>query len=67
MINTIWAVVRDGKIIPLEAVQVPEGTRALVTLLPEDDASFWLAAGESSLSEVWGSAEDDVYVELLEK
>jgi hypothetical protein len=36
MSNTIWAVVRDGKIIPLEAVKVPEGTRALVTLLPED-------------------------------
>jgi hypothetical protein len=67
MINTIWAVIRDGKIIPLEAVQVPEGTRALVTLLPEDDAGFWLAASESSLSEVWENAEDDVYAELLEK
>ncbi len=67
MMNTIWAVIRDGKIVPLEAVKVPEGTRALVTLLPEDDAGFWLAASESSLSEVWGNAEDDVYAELLEK
>jgi len=67
MINTIWAVIRDGKIIPLEDVNVPEGTRALVTLLPEDDAGFWLAASESSLSEVWGNTEDDVYAELLEK
>jgi hypothetical protein len=67
MINTIWAVIRDGKIVPLEDVKVPEGTRALVTLLPEDDASFWLTASESSLSEVWGNAEDDVYAELLEK
>jgi hypothetical protein len=67
MINTIWAVIRNGKIVPLEDVKVPEGTRALVTLLPEDDASFWLAASESSLSEVWGNAEDDVYAELLEK
>ena len=67
MINTIWAVIRDGKIIPLEEVKVPDGTRVLVTLLPEDDASFWLAASESSLSEVWGDEEDDVYAELLEK
>jgi hypothetical protein len=64
MMNTIWAVIREGKIVPLEEVN---GTRVLVTLLPEDDAGFWLAASESSLSEVWGNAEDDVYAELLEK
>jgi hypothetical protein len=67
MINTIWAVIRDGKIVPLQDVNVPDGTRALVTLLPEDEADFWLAASESSLSEVWGNTEDDVYAELLEK
>ena len=67
MMNTIWAVIRDGKIVPLEAVKVPEGTRALVTLLPEEDTGFWLAASESSLSEVWGNTEDDVYAELLQK
>jgi hypothetical protein len=67
MINTIWAVIRDGKIVPLEEVKVPDGTRVLVTLLPEDDAGFWVAASESSLSEVWGGVEDDVYAELLEK
>ena len=67
MINTIWAVIRDGKIVPLQDVNVPDGTRALVTLLPEDEADFWLAASESSLSEVWENTEDDVYAELLEK
>ena len=67
MMNTIWAVIRDGKIVPLEAVKVPEGTRALVTLLPEEDTGFWLAASESALSEVWGNTEDDVYAELLER
>ena len=42
MINTIWAVIRDGKIVPLEAVQVPEGTRALVTCCPKMTlASGW--------------------------
>jgi hypothetical protein len=67
MINTIWAVIRDGKIVPLEDVKVPEGTRALVTFLPEDDTAFWLAASESSSSEVWSNTEDDLYAELLEK
>ena len=65
MMNTIWAVIRDGKIVPLETVKVPEGTRALVTLLPEEDTGFWLAASESALSEVWGYTEVDVYAELL--
>lgn len=39
-------------------MKVPEGTRALVTLLPEDDAGFWLAASEPSLGEIWGNAEE---------
>ena len=67
MMNTIWAVIREGKIVLLEEVKVPDGTRVLVTLLPEDDAGFWVAASESSLSEVWGNVEDEVYAELLEK
>lgn len=67
MINTIWAIVREGKIVPLEKIEVPEGTRALVTLLPEEESDFWLAASESSLSSIWENEEDDVYAELLEK
>ena len=67
MINTIWAIVREGKIVPLEKLEVPEGTRALVTLLPEEESDFWLAASETSLSSIWENEEDDVYAELLEK
>lgn len=67
MINTIWAIVREGKIVPLEKIEVPEGTRALVTLLPEEESDFWLTASESSLSSIWENEEDDVYAELLEK
>ena len=68
MMNTVWAVVREGRIVPLETIEVPEGTRVLVTLLPEDDdSSFWLAASESSLGSVWSNREDDVYAVLLEK
>ena len=67
MMNSIWAVIRDGKIVPLEEMKAPDGTHVLVTLVAEDDTSFWLAASESSLREVWENREDDVYAELLEK
>ncbi len=67
MINTVWAVVREGRIVLLENIEVPEGTRVLVTLLPEDDSSFWSAASESSLDGAWNNREDDVYAELLER
>ena len=66
MLNTVWAVVHDGKIETLNAVNVPEGTRALVTLLVEDEAEFWQTASVPSLNEVWDNAEDDVYGELLQ-
>ncbi|MCA1615855.1 MAG: hypothetical protein LC800_17495 [Acidobacteria bacterium] len=66
MPETIWAVVRDGRIELLEKVDAPEGTRALVTLLPDEDREFWLDASRSSLGKVWDNAEDDVYEKLLE-
>ncbi|HEX8632944.1 MAG TPA: hypothetical protein VF703_02190 [Pyrinomonadaceae bacterium] len=67
MMNTVWAIVREGRIEPLEDIEVPEGTRVLVTLLPEDDSLFWLAAGQPSIDAVWDNEEDDVYAELLKK
>ncbi|OLE55275.1 MAG: hypothetical protein AUG51_04135 [Acidobacteria bacterium 13_1_20CM_3_53_8] len=66
MLNTIRAVVREGKIELLENVEIPEGTEVLVTPLV-DEPSFWLNASESSLNSVWDNSEDDVYAELLEK
>ena len=66
MLNTVWAVVHAGRIETLAEVDAPEGTRALVTLLVEDEADFWQAASSASLDEIWGNAEDDVYAELLE-
>ena len=66
MLNTIRAVVREGKIELLEKAELPEGTEVLVTPLV-DEPSFWLNAGESSLDSIWDNSEDDVYAELLEK
>lgn len=62
MLNTFWAVVREGKIELLENVKVPEGTRVLVTLLPDDDAEFWSQVSQLSLDRIWDNTEDDVYV-----
>ena len=67
MLNSVWAVVREGSIEPLEEIDVPEGTRVLITFLPEEGAEFWLKASQVSLDKVWSNTEDDVYAELLEK
>lgn len=67
MIKTFWAIVRQGKIELLEQTEIPEGTRILVTLLPEDESEFWLQTSQVSLDAVWNNTEDDVYAQLLEK
>jgi len=68
MLQTVWAVIHDGKIEPLEGVAFPEGAKVIVTLLPdEEEPSFWLSTREPSLSQVWESPEDDIYAELLKK
>jgi predicted DNA-binding antitoxin AbrB/MazE fold protein len=68
MLNTVWAVIRDGKIELLEDVVLPEGAKVLVTLVSEEgDATFWQDASQKSLDEVWNNSEDDVYAHLLEK
>jgi hypothetical protein len=65
MMNTLWAVVRDGKIELLEYGALHEGARVLVTLLPEDEkAQFWLGVTKSALDAIWGNEEDDIYAEL---
>jgi hypothetical protein len=65
MLKTLWATVRQGKIELLEAVELPENARVLVTLLPDDETEFWLQASQTSLDAVWDNAEDDVYAQLL--
>ena len=65
MLKTLWATVRQGKIELLESAELSEGTRVLVTLLPDDETEFWLQASQISLDAVWDNAEDDVYAQLL--
>ncbi|MEN3334249.1 MAG: hypothetical protein V7641_3614 [Blastocatellia bacterium] len=66
MMNTVKAIVREGRIELLEQVDIPEGTEVLVTIL-SDEAEFWLRASESSLASVWDNSEDDVYEQLLKR
>jgi hypothetical protein len=63
--QTLWATIRQGKVELLESTELPEGTRVLVTLLPDDEADFWLKASQRSLNPVWDNTEDDVYAQLL--
>ncbi len=67
MLRTLWAVIRRGRIEPLERIDLPEGARALVTLFPNGETEFWLQASQGSLDAIWDNLEDDVYAQLLEK
>ena len=68
MLQTTWAVVREGKIELVDNIPLPEGAKVIVTLLSEeDDTQFWLSASEYSLAEVWENTEDDIYAELLQE
>ncbi|HZZ27308.1 MAG TPA: antitoxin family protein [Pirellulales bacterium] len=65
--SPIVAEIRDGQIIPLQPVTLPEGAKVLVTPLPSDEEHFWQEASHSSLAAVWANEQDDVYAQLFEK
>lgn len=64
-LKTLWATVQQGKIALLESSELPEGAKVLVTLLPDEEAEFWLQASQTSLDRVWDNTEDDIYAQLL--
>jgi predicted DNA-binding antitoxin AbrB/MazE fold protein len=67
MQNTLRAIIREGKIEPLEQVNLPEGSKVLVTLLADEEPDFWREASQTSLDAIWANPEDDVYAQLLEE
>ncbi len=67
MLNTVRAIVRQGKIEVVEPVDLPEGTMVLVTLLIEEDTLFWSRVSQVALDTIWDNAGDDVYAELLKE
>ena len=67
MLKTLVATVRQGKIELVDRLEIPEGTKVLVTILPNDEAEFWRNASQQSLDKVWNNSEDNVYAKLLEE
>lgn len=65
MMNTIWAIVQDGKILPEERVELREGQRVLVTLLVAEENKFWMDATAGTLDAIWGNETEEIYSELL--
>jgi len=59
------AIVNDGRIEPLEELDVPDGTQLLITVVSNGN-DFWIGASQTSLDAVWNNPEDDIYGELLE-
>ncbi len=64
MLNTVRAIVKEGKIELLEEIDIPEGTEVLVTPLI-DETDFWLNVSRPAIDAVWDNEEDNVYAELL--
>ena len=58
------AIVNDGRLEPLEDIEVPDGTQLLVTVVAKGD-EFWMTASHSNLDAIWNNSEDDIYGELL--
>ena len=65
MQERIRAVVNDGRIEPVEKLDMPNGTDVIAILSNGDD--FWLNASEQSIKAIWDNSEDDVYAALLER
>jgi len=67
MLKNLWATVRNGNVELLETIELPEGTKVLVTVLPDDsDTEFWSQASQPTLDAVWDNSEDDIYAQLLD-
>ena len=67
MPNTIEAVVKNGQFVPIKSISLPDGTKAIVTIVNDEEREFWLSASEESLNAIWDNEEDDIYAELLSK
>ncbi|MBI2174917.1 MAG: antitoxin family protein [Deltaproteobacteria bacterium] len=67
MPKTLRAIIREGKIEPLEQVDLPEGSKVLVTLLTDGETEFWLHTSQVSLDKIWDNPQDDVYAQLLKE
>jgi hypothetical protein len=65
MPKSVWATFHQGKIELLEDLEISEGSRVLVTLLPDKETDFWVQTSQPALDNVWNNEEDDIYAQLL--
>jgi predicted DNA-binding antitoxin AbrB/MazE fold protein len=68
MRTTVAAIYEHGKLVLPRPLSLPENTQVRVTIKSGDtEREAWLKLSEESLLKTWGSAEDDVFNELLAK
>ncbi len=58
MPNQLSAIIRNGKIEPLEPIDLPEGTQVVVTLADSESAE-WYALSLQGLNRAYGDDEPD--------
>ena len=71
MSNTLVAVIKNGKIELLEPIVIPEGTKLLVTLLPQETSSEnkqnWTNFSLQGLEKAYGEDEPEYSLDLLKE
>jgi hypothetical protein len=68
MLTTVKGIVQKHRIKIVEKLDIPDGTKLLITILPqEENEEFWQNASLSSLDKIWNNSEDNIYAELLKK
>jgi hypothetical protein len=66
--ESIPGIVQDKKVVLLEEIDIPDGTRVIVTVPSEEkSAPFWEAASAGTLDRIWNNEEDDIYADLLKE
>ena len=65
--QTLRATIHQGQIELLDSIELPEGAKVLVTLLPDEETEFWQQTSQNTLDTIWDNPEDEVYAELLQK
>ena len=66
--ESIPGIVQDKKVVLLEEIHIPDGTRVIVTVpSDEESVSFWHAASAGTLDKIWNNEEDDIYADLLKE
>lgn len=68
MLTTVKGIVQKNRIRIVENIEIPDGTKLLITILsPEENEEFWQNASLSSLDKIWNNSDDNIYAELFKK